>query len=244
MNPRIKSKTKFGHYTTTDIARSIIATNSLHLCKMSNMNDKTEAEKHLEYDNRLFTTCFSHSKAKSIPMFYLYSGIDGKGCRLEFTDTNIRRLINGRVHPVNKKYIKLNKTYDLNEYEILYDWIYYTADGGDTCYRDKWYKGDAVENIKQYKRDLFVKKPYWSYESEFRIMVKFNKDIEYDRIAIDFDFYKNRNGISILFGPELTESEYDELKKEFQEYGIEKCRKFTGNKISMGLAERNKKSLR
>lgn len=76
---------------------------SIYLSKFSGMNDGDEEYYHMCENNRTFILSLCHSEANDIPLFYLYSGIDGKGCRLEFTKNKLLQILKGDIVPVNKK---------------------------------------------------------------------------------------------------------------------------------------------
>lgn len=89
----IQSGTRFCHYTTIDSARKIISGETIYLNCFDNMNDLSERDDHKYEKDQVFTVSFCHSETKSIPLFYLYSGIDGKGCRMEFSAAKLREMI-------------------------------------------------------------------------------------------------------------------------------------------------------
>ena len=106
----ISGDKKFCHYTSLDNARKIVNSGTIRLSKFSQMNDITESKKHSGQEKQIFSTCFCHSSARSIPMFYLYSGIDGKGCRLEFTAAKIREILKvAEIYPVNNRHLLTKK---------------------------------------------------------------------------------------------------------------------------------------
>ncbi len=49
------------------------------------MNDQEEANRHLKDQERVFALCFCNSNTEKIPLWYLYSGLSGKGAALGFT---------------------------------------------------------------------------------------------------------------------------------------------------------------
>ncbi len=247
---KIKSNTKFCHFTSTDNARDIMNSETFYLSKYDNMNDLAEAALHSDEKNKVFVLCFSNSESLNIPAYYLYGGIDGKGCRIQFTDAKISEIIqNNSLYYINKRLKPLKKEIPKTEYKVYCDWIYYiSADGYCEHKKDgpKRYKSidEALNELKTDNKHYFVKNPIWKYENEFRIVVVFNQDIEYDKIALKFHIKDSDKGVSISFGPETTENEYLALSKEFCEYGVSKNKKTTDYAISMNLVARNKRLLK
>ena len=239
------TKTKICHYTSIANAREIISGGAFYLNKLSKMNDQSEAEMHGTEAENVYATSFCHSESKSIPLFYLYSGIDGKGCRLEFTLAKMKQIVSGRVFPVNKKLKILKNEIDKNLYDIQIGWIHYVARDGAEFYKGKKLHRfndikEAYQQLKSENEEYLIKRPYWRYEDEFRICVRFKSKIQYDRIALKFDMNEIEKGISMECGPELSESELEEIKKEFADYGIRRVSRFNDIKIQMGLVEKNK----
>lgn len=243
----IVSGTKFCHYTTLDNARKIINSEYIYWNQLCCMNDIDENELHTDENNQIFIASFCHSEAKSIPLFYLYSGIDGQGCRIEFTDSKLRNVVKSpSIYPVNEKLCKLKKKYDKCEYEIYAGWVHYIAESGYHFYRGREEKRyvdfkTAIEELKRLPEFYFIKNPIWKYECEFRIVIKFNKPISYKRIALHLPIKQNETGISITCGPEMQEDMLNTLHDEFAEYGIHKLKMFSDDKkrIRMGLIDRN-----
>ena len=90
---QIKSKTKFCHYTSMESARKILSDGKIFLNRFSSENDKAEYFLHGDEDNKIFSCCLCNSEAINIPLYYLYGGIDGKGCRIQFTASKLSNMI-------------------------------------------------------------------------------------------------------------------------------------------------------
>jgi len=246
----IKSNTKFCHFTSIDNARNILSSESFFLSKYSKMNDLAESKIHEKQDRRAFVLCFSNSEALNIPAFYLYGGIDGKGCRIQFTDARIRSLINDSdIYYVNKQNKPLKKAVSKSEYRIYYDWIYYISRDGYCEHKSERKQfgssiDTALQELEKDNKHFFVKSPIWRYENEFRIVVVFEKDIPYDRISIKFAMNNKNSGVSIMCGPETKPEEYEQLKAEFRDYGVNKFKSSSDYAISMNLVDRNRQLLK
>ena len=237
-----KTYTKFCHYTSVSNARCILSNDSaLFLNKLEKMNDLDELGIHESDKDKVFLLSFCHSEAMDIPLFYLYGGIDGKGCRIEFTHKKICQLIQGDLVPVNKRNKMLKKKYLKLDYDVYVGWVHYVASNGIEFYRNTIIDGGfnsfekAIDNLEARNESYFVKKFFWKYEKEFRIVVKFKYDVPYDRVALKFPVDNNEKGISLMCGPELETSDMQEIKDEFYEYGIRKIQKFDNINIKMDL---------
>ena len=136
------------------------------------------------------------------------------------------------------------------DYNVFVGWFHYITNDGVEIYKNqkiakKYYSlSEAIRKLSTYNEQYFIRKMYWKYEKEFRIVVRFNKDIPYDRIAIRFPIKKIEKGISIKYGPEISDEELVELSNEFQEYGIVNIDRFKSAKIQMNLVERNRSLLK
>lgn len=241
----IKSSVKFCHYTTIENARKILSGECIFLNKLSNMNDIGEFKLHSRDKDKVFVLSLCNSDMKSIPLFYLYGGIDGKGCKIDFTDSFVRRMItNCKIKPVNKQMQVLKKEYNENDYDIHFGHIYYIAYSGhmrhgkSICTEYKSFDA-AYHSLKTYDKYL-VKNSIWYHEKEFRIIVIFNKPVKYDRVALSLDIKQREKGITLICGPETAKEDYISIKREFSDYGISKVECVSDMQIKMGLVDKNR----
>lgn len=243
----LNSDIKFCHFTSTENARNILSTGTFYLNKFNAMNDLEEARLHEDEKDKIFCLSFCHSEALNIPLFYLYGGIDGKGCRLQFTSAKIKEILsNSTLYYVNKNNMRLRKAVDKSNYSIDFDWIYYVASAGYCEHKNKPKTNfrtlqDALEKLRLVEKHYFVKNPVWKFEKEFRIIVKFKESVYYDKVALKFNIKDDEKSISLTCGPECKKEEIENIKREFAEYGITKVFPSTSNAISMRLCQRNKK---
>lgn len=237
--------TKMCHFTSMENARNILSASTFYLSKFNAMNDLVEARLHEDENDKIFCLSFCHSEAMNIPLFYLYGGIDGKGCKLQFSIAKIKEMFsNQTLYYVNKSNKRLRKPIENADYSIDFDWIYYITSSGYYEYRNEkvgqFPTYDAVmQELKCKEKHYYVKNKIWKFEKEFRIIVKFSKPVKYDKIALEFDIKDNDKGISLVCGPENTEEDIENIKQEFQEYGISNIIPSSVNAISMKLCERN-----
>ena len=175
----LQSSTKFCHYTSLSSTREIISSEQFFLSKYNNMNDLVERDKHIDEKNKIFSLSLCNSEALNIPLFYLYGSIDGKGCRIQFTDAKLREVINSaEIYFVNKHNKLLRQKITSDKYQILYDWIYYISSNGYCEHHNdipRQYDDfdTAYSELSLNNKHYFVKSPIWKYEKEFRIVIKF-----------------------------------------------------------------------
>jgi hypothetical protein len=237
--------TKLCHFTSVENARRILSNGTFYLSKFNLMNDLAEARLHKDEMDKIFSLSFCHSESLNIPLFYLYGGLDGKGCRIQFTAAKMNELLsNCKIHYVNKNNICLKKEVKPTDYSIEYDWIYYVASNGYCEHRDVPLTfqsfDDTVTSLKSKEKHYFIKNMIWKFEKEFRIIVRFADPVPYDRVALKFNIKDGERGLSLMCGPEYCEEDIDNIRNEFTDYGIAKIVPSTINTISMRLAEKNK----
>ena len=155
----IISSTKFCHYTNAESIKKIIQNHSFYMSRIDTMNDQTERRLHKGEERQIFVFSFCHSEAKSIPLFYLYSGIDGKGGRIQYTDSLIRRIIqNGSIHPVNGYEMDENNTYAMENYDLFAGWCFYRTGDKGGYYRGIYKERDFYnEFIKEKGNQYLIK---------------------------------------------------------------------------------------
>ena len=75
--------THYYHYTSLSTIDKILKTKQIRLTPLSkSANDLIEKEKYEKMNCNLFSLCFSTGTSESLPLWYLYSGIDGCGARM------------------------------------------------------------------------------------------------------------------------------------------------------------------
>lgn len=248
---KVNTSLKFCHFTSKDNAASILSSRSFWFSRYDGMNDLAESELHKQENNSVFCLSFCNSNALNIPLYYLYAGIDGKGCRIDFSSSKINEIIGGKfkLFYVNS-YGKVLKTeIPSKDYMLIADYIYYVADNGYTeCNKMRTNEfgssfADVYAKLKSKDLHYFVKSPIWKFEKEFRIVIKFNKPIKYPRIALEFCVNeKNERTIKVQCGPETTKEEVEQIREEFEDYNIKKVGSVLDCKrlIEMNLVKRNK----
>ena len=231
--------TNYYHYTSIDTLNNILSGGNLWLTSFGkeNSNDIIEREWYKENGKYLFSVCFSTGTSESLPLWYLYSGIDGKGARIRLkkkTMTNFYNKLSSNDVPLflaamskNKKEIDPSTKIPLNQgqYEIkLQDILYVGKDSEKTdTYRIK-YNGNTCNNINlsEYNTILneypaFLKGLIWFYEKETRLQIEIT-DTALQRALTDtnktyvvlLDINSILQEISITLAPEFS----DETEKQ------------------------------
>ena len=234
----------FCHYTTSDAANSILESGMFYATNLRCSNDLNERERHRSANGSVHSISLCNSKTESIPLWYLYAGLDGKGVRLRITSAKLWQWINSneviyRVKDGNPDYQKPLRRYV--DYDIFAGWV---------CYRDQKNAKRILVRNKQYlylgdwetislSKDVFliedfIKDYEWAYEKEFRIVFRVHKNE--DRIAVPIDV----GMFSIMFAPEIQDKE-EQLKRNGFLKWIQKGTESSCLSIRMDLENRFKK---
>ena len=185
----------------------------------------------------MFQLCFSTGVSENLPLWFLYSGTNGKGARLKFIRNDILKWIASK----NMKmvlYNESNKVADLeidNNCEIYFqDILYITKENNSyrAKYNNKMFTNIDEKTIDKYKEKYsgFYKGIIWFYEKETRLLLKIKDEKLLDKevieqkkeayhIELDIpDFvYKN---IDITFSPQYKTSE--DIEEEYHKEGFKK----------------------
>lgn len=240
------------HYTTAYNANNILNSGEFWLSRFRDMNDKNEAKLHENDGKNVFCLSFCSSNTEKIPLWYLYSGIVGKGVSIAFTPGTMARFINS----IQK--CELFEKQDRNNIlekvgrdglEIECGWVFYRKkDANEVFYRNKWCSlsnGTNTPDMNAFESNNFFVKDYpWEYEREFRIVIKLTNvdnallDIKDLRIAVKIpdEIYKD---IKIKTAPEFDNRSALLEQEGFKKWAIESLEE-SSLKISMNLLTRNK----
>lgn len=221
---RANHHTFYYHYSTLDIVDNILKENAFRLRNLTESSNDEGEKRHSTGDGDvLFSVCFATGTSENLPMWYLYSGPDGKGGRLGLSKSDFMMLRNAKV-----SLVEVEKTYpysmkeppvplEKGEYEIAaYDVLYIGRDNANkgNFYRAK-YCGDTNNKILEetyqgimQKGRLLTKGLIWFYEKETRIEVKVpkkklkNSDGKY---AVLLDLSDVIDRLSLRVAPEFGE---------------------------------------
>lgn len=234
----------FYHYTTLESINKILSDNSFLLSKMGSSNDPMEKTA----DENVYCLCFSTGINENLPLWYLYSGIDGKGGRIGFSAAKIYKLIELGSYKLVEEYRenvegktenKYKEVCDLSksDMEVVVQDILYAKENEEFC--DLKYntmtnhKKITVEEFKKFKENNrnFVKSLIWYYEKETRVTVKLKepiiKNLSNDKkykVKLSFDNLPEvKNNIKLTFAPQLFDK--DQSETEYKNWLIEYLKK-------------------
>lgn len=232
------SSSDFWYYTSVSTMDKILKSEQIWLNSLEKMNDLNEAQLHKEVKSDVFALCFCNTRSEKIPMWYLYSGICGKGVRMGLTPANMLSFIRSidRIYPIDEEDNVSDKPIFIGkDFSINYGWIFYRKDDGSIKFKGNWYND---EDIKAFEKDNYFIKDYpWEYEKEFRIIFKNNTGKHIDRIAINITPIVIKK-LKLSFAPEVELTEDVVSLEGFQKYQILNIPR-SSLSIKMNLISRN-----
>lgn len=234
---RAFAHSNFYHYTKLESINKILSGNSFLLSKIGSSNDPMEKMA----DENVYCLCFSTGINENLPLWYLYSGIDGKGGRLGFSAAKIYKLVESGSYKLveeckenaeNKTNYKEVCDLNKNDIEVVLQDILYAKENERLCdlkYNTMTNHKITVEEFEKFKENnkCFIKSLIWYYEKETRLAVKLkepiinklSKDREY-KVKLSFDDLPEvKNNIKLTFAPQLYEE--NQLKMRYENWIIE-----------------------
>ncbi len=235
----------FWYYTRLSTADKILNGKSFWARNIGIMNDLDELELHKREKDKIHALCFCNSESEKIPMWYLYSGIAGKGAALGLTPGSMLAFLRSLEEVTGEKedgtkdeHLKIGK-----DIELRFGWVFYRKqqEPNHILYRNKWYK---ISDVSDFTKDnYFIKNYPWEYEKEFRLVFINRTKAIYDHLIINIpDSLYNK--IKLRLAPELKLSE---LKKNKELVYIKKIPESelvqSKLRIKMNLFSLNRESL-
>jgi len=176
---------KYYHYTTLDTISSIIEKKQFRLSCVSRFNDTNDSNQFGEDACLFYAMCFCVGKRENLPLWYLYSGVDGKGGRLGFTASALKKILDEAKfmfceydynHPPEDpqgEILERGKDFEWTAHDVLY----VNFDVESPCvmrYSNLVNEEIPAEEAKKYlaKHPGFKKDLIWSYEKETRLLIK------------------------------------------------------------------------
>ena len=168
------------HYTKLEIADSILRNSEFWLSNVSGFNDTIDSGQFGEGEQPYFSLCFSTGLSENLPLWYLYSGIDGHGARIQVSKTWVRDLIrHGTFHLCGIKDNKAEQIMPLTIQESMElafrDVIYAQPRGNYYALKYNTMTNYQIpkREFKQYMKNNigFCKGLIWYYEKETRLLV-------------------------------------------------------------------------
>lgn len=197
INTLIKEKaythTQYYHYSDLGGINSILDTQKIWVSSMCYSNDATEHDRFGDDTYRYFQLCFSTGTTENLPLWFLYSGTNGKGARISLSKKSIEKLID---FPCMKM-----KLVNIHSGEIT------TLIAEDNCsieFKDVIYRKKEAEKYRlkyntqvnnsfstnemikvESENKAFIKDIIWFYEKETRLLIKVDESL------IDKKLFKN-----------------------------------------------------
>ncbi len=222
--------TNYFHYTSLSTINSILTSNELWLGCLSTFNDTKEREA-VEDARNYYALCFSVGANENLPLWYLYSGIDGRGARIGIAPKIIRKLLKEATFVLKEKLSKkevLDLALEEGKTLKFQDVIYWKdAKNGKVDLRYSTLMNYGNVSKKDFddfrcKYQGFSKGLIWYYEKEARLLVKLpdeavelinkeeNKAKEYV-VALKFS-EKIRKSFKICLAPNIDRKELLTMK--------------------------------
>ena len=234
----------FWYYTSMETAVSILTSNNVWVRSINEMNDKSEAELHSTDGSRIHALCFCNSSTEKIPMWYLYSGMLGKGISIGFTPGNLLDLLKSlqTVKGIDKETHNVFCLKKGEDFDLELGWIFYAVPSGRIKYKGKWFQlKDSLLSFTQ--GNYFVKDYPWEYEKEFRLVFKNKTSFVLDHLEIEI-LESCKRKLKLCFAPEWEEKDRNSAINHCISEGISKDKISESSlNIKMSLFERNKKDI-
>lgn len=260
---------QYFHYTKLDIVDSILKNKKFWLSNVDGFNDTLDIKQFGQDPVPCFSLCFSTGIHENLPLWYLYSGLDGRGARICFTKTGIKKLVkNGRYSlrlfgpnedQDGKEIMSLEdgKTMKLSFRDVIY---FQSGDSKGKCalkyntMTNYKIETEEFENYSQKNRG-FQKGLIWYYEKETRLLVELLGDAKKVweekskentiRVILSFDETLLKH-IRVTLAPNIALSDKDDVLKDkegicelMEKTAVVQLSKYVGT-INMRLCDRCK----
>ena len=227
---KVNSRSVLHHYTTAKIVDIILGNKAFWLSCPSRFNDGKDRDSFGKDDElkRYYTLCLSAEQRESLPLWYLYSGIDGQGARISLSKKDFKRAIlkskyflyEREENSLNQEVCELipgvNMT--IKTRDILYYRDIRNRDVAELKYNNKTLCSFSRDELKKYQSKYlgFFKKSIWNYEKEVRVLITLSNDLfnGLDKrkdyvVVMDFENAEIYNQLHIKLAPEIIDE--DEL---------------------------------
>ena len=237
---RIYGEKEFFHYTTLGAIDKILEKNTIRISSFDRFNDKKDKEQFnsLLEQKRHYSLCFSSGKNENLSLWYLYSGVNGKGGRISLKYKRLMKFIKeGEFYLTEYDYDNndsMGVSFPLKNGEnmrIVFRDILYSRCVKDREYVDLKYNTMtsygkvSSKELDKYKANNigFNKNLIWYYEKESRLMIELVGDAakaidENKNYAIFWKLTDEQiKYFKIMCGPEIADKSelerYEHIKK-------------------------------
>ena len=232
----------FWHYTNVETLEKILEMKCFRLGSIENMNDRDEAILHQADGDRIHAMCFCNSDTESIPMWYLYAGLDGAGVAIGLTP----RVMLDFVRSIQTVYTEFGIVLKVGrDVEIRCGWVAYQKkkDPNHVFYKNNWRTLDDAEKFND--ENYFIKVYPWLYEQEFRIVAINLTETPCEALFADIP-EKMIDKLKLRLAPEIRQVDGRIMDANGKTIGYFPENKMEQSKlgIRMNLLERNKKAMK
>lgn len=230
---RIKGHKYAFHYTSLKVIDIILESKTFRISSVNRFNDTIDKNQFGEEidQKKHFSLCFSTGKNENLSLWYLYSGIDGKGGRIGFTYKRLKKMIDASNfylteydYDKNKSLgiqipLKFGENATIKFQDVLYSRKTKGSKNVDLKYNTMTNYGKvSIEEFEKYKKINvgFDKGIVWYYEKESRLLIKLIGDAEKmidqnKEYAILWKLTDEQiKNMAIMFAPEISDK--SELK--------------------------------
>ncbi|MCQ2495741.1 MAG: DUF2971 domain-containing protein [Lachnospiraceae bacterium] len=217
------SHDRYCHYTSLEALEKIIESHSLLIFCVDGFNDVKDSAQYgdNEKQKKYFALCLSTGINENLPLWYLYSGLNGKGGSISFTKNQIKKVIDNAkfslVEENDSGFVDFQNLEENKDFHIMFkDLVYADEKEGRVSlkYNTQTNYIFSTDEWKIYRESNigFVKGLIWYYEKETRLQIcledhilsKMDLSKKYAvRMSIpENDFMKAK----VTLGPEITDA--------------------------------------
>ena len=94
---RTQGHKEFFHYTSLKAINAILSSKTIRISSTNRFNDEKDRNQfgNIGEQKKYFSLCFTSGSNENLSLWYLYSGVDGKGGRIGLTYDKLVKLIEG-----------------------------------------------------------------------------------------------------------------------------------------------------
>ena len=213
---------QYCHYTSLRSLDSILGNKEFWISNVSYFNDCIDSNQFCETDKQLcFALCFATGKHENLPLWYLYSGMSGKGARVRFTKVSVRTQITTgryflrRIKRSETGGWEIDSSFDAIELEegknmekIWGDIVYYSnknRDNPSLCvdlkYNTMTHHSFPANEFTDFQQNNigFCKGLIWYYEKETRLLVRLTNEAAETVLNDKIDGHETRYVVVLEF---------------------------------------------
>lgn len=233
LNGREWNHGSYCHYTNLDSINKILGSKTFRISNVTCFNDMKDQEQFLPQSHLFYTMCFSTGINENLSLWYMYSGMDGRGGRFVFTSSQIKKLLKKATYmlcELDERNEQKSNIAILNEgksMESTFADVIYWHEKGDSIQL----KYNTMTNYKlsksEYKKvrgDLIGREKgiVWYYEKETRLIVKIigevAKNIDphkqyFVEMTIPDEVYR---AMKISLAPEIVEDDINKILEKHE----------------------------